>query len=352
MTVFSLETPRKILVTGATGFIGSYITQKLLDCGHFVTGLCRTPNPQLPPGYTRDMKELWKHPNFTLKNGNILDIETIREAMRGCEAVIHTAAYAKNYSPDKSIFTKMNVDGMRNVFTVAKELKIEKIVWTSTIVTFGPTRRGEIGDENMPRITEKYFTEYEETKSIAEKEALRWAKEGLPLTIVNPTRVYGPGQLSEGNAMAALIRDIDAGRMPVLLNYGINVGNYGYVEDIAEGHILALERGKIGERYILGGENASLKDLFLLIENVANKKHFRIPIWKICPMVTSYALLYSAKIFGIYPRITPGWVRTFMVDWTYSIEKARKELGYNSIPLEEGLRRTCDWLHELQRSES
>lgn len=343
---FSLDSPRKLFVTGATGFIGSALIQKLLAAGHAVTGLSRK-KPTFPLGFTGTAESLWEHPNFTWVEGDIQSLKSLKSAMQGAEGVFHLAGYAKNYSPDKSIYTKINVDGMRNVFIAAKEQGVKKIVWTSSIVTFGPTAPGVTGDENMPRITDSYYTEYEQSKSIAEKEALQWASDGLPLTIVNPARVYGPGLLSEGNAMAALINDIAHGRFPFLPNFGVNIGNYVLVDDVAQGQILAMERGGMGERYILGSENASLEEVVKLVEKITGKKHFKIKLLKFGPMLVARVLLLGAKWFGIYPRITPGWVATFVDDWKYSVEKARKELGYNPVGMEEGFRRTCVWLKEI-----
>ena len=306
-----LNKDEPVFVTGASGFIGTSLVRQLLAAGYKVRGMSRKP-PEFPPGFDGDRTDLWEHPNFEYFKGDITNLDSLRCGMAGCGYVIHLAGYAKNYSPNPQIFVKINVDGMRNVFTAARENLIKKVVWTSSIVTFGPTRKGEVGNETMPRITPKYLTEYEESKSIAEKEALKWAAEGLPLVIVNPTRVYGPGQLSEGNALAQLIDDYDCGRFPFLVNLGVNIGNYVLVDDAARGHLLALEKGRIGERYILGAENASLKQFFKMIEEVTGKRHFKIPLLTFWPMIIAWTLLLSAKLFGVYPRITPGWFLIFV----------------------------------------
>ncbi len=339
-----MDANARIFVTGASGFIGTSLVKQLLAAGYKVRGMSRK-KPLFPPGYAEPRETLWEHPNFEYFQGDIGDIDSLRRGIDGCDYVIHLAGYAKNYSPDRSRFNKINVEGMTNVFKAAKERNVKKIVWTSSIVTFGPTRKGEVANETSPRITQKFFTEYEESKSLAEKEALQWVSQGLPLVIVNPTRVYGPGQLSEGNALAQLIDDYDRGRFPFLINRGINVGNYVLVDDVAYGHFLALKNGRIGERYILGSENASLKQFFKTIDDVTGKKHFKIPLLTFWPLVVGYVLLWSAKIFGIYPRITPGWVRTFIVDWAYSCDKAKTELGYSPMGMKEGLNLTCHWLH-------
>jgi nucleoside-diphosphate-sugar epimerase len=201
----------------------------------------------------------------------------------------------------------------------------------------------------MPRSTERYYTAYEESKTVAEREALQYAQQGHPIVIVNPTRVYGPGKLTEGNSVSLMIDLYDRGRVPVLLNDGKNVGNYVLVDDLVRGHLLAMQKGKIGERYILGGENISLKGLFSLVDEVSGKKHVHI---NLPPKV---ALFYSrleqkkAEWFGLYPQITPGWVETFLQDWLYTCAKAERELGYRITPLREGVRMTYEWLLQLRK---
>lgn len=346
-----MDTTKKVCVIGGTGFIGTKLVKLLIDRDMKVRVLSRSPNPPLPEVVAGEESiDLWHHPNVELIQGNLENLETVKNCMEGCSYLFHLAGYAKNWAPDISTFEKINVDGMRNVFAIAKELGIERTVWTSTIVTFGPTRKGEIGDENMPRITPMYYTEYEQTKAIAEKEALEWAAEGFSVVIVNPTRVYGPGKLTEGNAVAQLIDDYDRGKAPVLLNAGVNIGNYVLVDDVAMGHILAMEHGRIGERYILGGENASLGAFLKMIDKISGKKHFKFPIFRPGALLFAWTQKKMAQWFGIYPRITPGWVRTFLVDWTYSCQKAQEELGYQPTPLEEGLTQTYRWLIERRKN--
>lgn len=327
---------KKIFVTGSTGFIGSALINKLLEHGFFVRALKRTA-PTEPK------------PNLEYIFGDITDIESLRKGMTGCDSVFHLAAYAKNWSADPQTYTRVNIDGTRNVFTVALELNVERIVWTSTIVTLGPTPPGVVGNEQMPRQTEHCFTEYERTKTAMEREAADWVKKGLPLVIVNPTRVFGPGVQSESNSVTKLIDQYRRGQFPILLNRGRNIGNYGFIDDVVNGHILAMERGRIGERYILGGENVSLEEFFQRVDKVDGKKRFQLKIFWLIPMLVAHYLALQAKCFGIYPPITPGWVRTFLADWTFSCEKAKRELGYQITPLEEAVQRTCEWLDKQSR---
>ncbi|MBI4429192.1 MAG: SDR family oxidoreductase [Ignavibacteriales bacterium] len=332
--------PANVFVTGATGFIGTKLVNELVRRGHTVQALTRA---------TSNRQNL-EHENIRLIQGDIMNKDSLRKGMEGCTHVYHLAAYAKNWSRDPKVFFDQNIGGMRNVFAAAKEVGVQRVVFTSTIVTFGPTRRGEVGDERMPRITSHYYTEYEESKAVAEQEALSYAASGFPVVIVNPTRVYGPGKMTEGNSVSLMIDMYDRGKVPVLLNGGVNVGNYVLVDDLVRGHILAIEKGRIGERYILGGENVSLRGLFRLIDEVSNKRHFQISLHPKIAMAYGYEELLKAKVFGLYPQITPGWVETFLQDWAYSCAKAERELGYKITPLREGIKMTYEWVLQQRKN--
>jgi farnesol dehydrogenase len=331
-----IDAAGKIFITGGTGFIGSVLLEQLVQRGFSVKALVRT----MP-----ETKHNIKNVEYTV--GDITNLESLRQGMQDCRYVFHLAAYAKSWSPNSKTYEQVNINGTRNVFTVAQELGVERIVWTSTIVTLGFTPVGVIGHEAMPRITKRCFTEYERTKTLMELEASQWINSGLPLVIVNPTRVYGPGSFSESNTVSKLIHDFRRGRFPFLLNRGVNIGNYGFVNDIAAGHLLAMEHGKIGERYILGGENVSLEKLFQMVNRIDGKKHFQLKIYWVVPMIVAYFFQLRAEYFGVYPPITPGWLRTFLVDWAFSCDKAKQELGYTPISFEEGIRKTCQWLDML-----
>ena len=202
-----------------------------------------------------------------------------------------------------------------------------------------------MGDEETPRSTPRAFTEYEESKVVAEREVLERASRGFPVVLVHPTRVYGPGAMTEGNSVSLMIDQYDRGRFPALLERGKNVGNYAFVDDVVEGHILAMEKGRHGERYILGGENASLESLLSQVSEVTGKKHVQVNLPR------SLALFYAGlekrkgEWLGLQPKVTPGWVETFLRDWACTSAKAERDLGYRITPLREGLRRTLAWTH-------
>lgn len=345
---------QKVFVTGANGFIGTRLIQALVERGNIVRALSRRPEakPEPPPGFGWIEGGPIASPLVQWVRGDITDRDSLLRGMEGCDRVYHLAAYAKNWARDPATFFELNVQAVRNVFDAAAQQGVKRVVWTSTMVTFGPTPPGQVFDESSPRITRRFFTEYEETKTIAEQEALRRAHEGFPVVIVNPTRLYGPGHLTEGNSVSRLIDQYDRGLVPVLMNFGKNVGNWAYIDDVAEGHILAMEKGRIGERYLLGGENASLKQFFRLVDDVSGKRHFQVPMAHITPLVFAWILKKRAEWFGVYPQITPGWIRTFVADWAYSTKKAERELGYHVTPLAEGLRRTNAWLERVRKERS
>ena len=164
----AMDINEKVFVTGGTGFIGTRLVKVLIERGHSVRVLSRSDAPKPPPGIESPLG----HERVELVRGDITDIDSLRRGMEGCRYVFHLAAYAKNWASDPKTFFDINVQGMRNVFDAAAELDVQRVVWTSTFVTFWPTRRGEGGDEAMPRITDKYFNDYQRTKTIAEQEAV------------------------------------------------------------------------------------------------------------------------------------------------------------------------------------
>jgi farnesol dehydrogenase len=327
-----------VFVTGSTGFVGGRLVAALLERGRSVRALARPTSKRQASGAGK----------LEWAMGDILDGDSLRRGMAGCTDAFHLAAYARNWAKDPSTFFRVNVEGARNVFEAAAEAGVRRLVYTSTIVVFGPTPPGVVGNEETPRTAPRFFTEYEESKALAEKEALERASLGFPVVVVHPTRIYGPGPLTEGNSVSLMLDQYHRGHFPALLDRGEDVGNYAFVDDVVEGHILAMEKGRVGERYILGGENASLKRLLSLVDEVTGRSHLKINLPR------SLALLYAglekrkADWLGVYPKVTPGWVETFLEDWAYTSAKAERDLGYRITPLREGIRRTLEWMRRLR----
>ena len=334
-----LTSPTTVFVTGGTGFIGTNLVNALVARGHTVRCLSRSTSN----------KDGLGHERISFVPGNTLDRASLEKGIKGCSQVYHVAGYTKNWAKDPQEFYRQNVDGMQNVFDAARAAGVQRVVFTSTIVTLGPSPPGEVRDESTPRITYRYFTQYEESKVVAERKAMDQAAAGFPVVIVNPTRVYGPGKLTEGNSVSLMIDMYDRGKVPVLLDGGVDVGNYAFIDDLVEGQILAMERGRIGEQYILGGENASLKEIFRLVDEASGKKHVQFSLPPKIALLFGAIEKKKADWFGIYPQITPPWVETFLQDWAYTSAKAERELGYRHIPLKEGIRRTYEWILEQRK---
>lgn len=343
---------RRYFVTGANGFIGSWLVHTLVQRNQSVIALTRRSAgiTEHPPGLDWQSTGPLNSPLVEWRQGDITDANSVLRAMEGATDVFHLAAYARNWAPRPETFFEVNVQGTRNVFAAAVQQRIQRLVWTSSIVVLGPTPKGQVRNEDSPRMVSRYFTEYERTKAIAEQDALALAQTGVPIVTVLPTRVYGPGYLNESNSATRLIDEYDRGRMPFLINRGVNVGNWVYVEDVVQGLLLAMEKGRAGERYIIGGENASLKEFFRTIDEVSGKRHFQIPTYKFLPLLVAWLLEMRAKLFGIYPIITTGWMKSFLVDWAYSSAKAEQELGYRYRSLKEGIRNTYAWLLRVRKS--
>jgi nucleoside-diphosphate-sugar epimerase len=332
----------KIFVTGGTGFIGTRLINKLIRRGHTIHVLRRRGS---------NIDGLGDE-GIRLFVGDLENCDSLRKGMEGCQQVYHLAAYAKNWARDSTVYYRNNVDRFCDVCEVAKSLGVERMVVTSTVVTCGPSAPGMMADERRYCSVAECCTDYQRSKTIAEKQALEYAHQGFPVVIVNPTRVYGPGKMTEGNSVSRMIDLYDRGRFPFLLNQGVNIGNYAFVDDVVQGLILAMEKGRIGERYILGGENVSLKQLFELMDEIGGKGHFRINIPPRVALLYSYLEEKKTEWFGDYPLITAGWVKTFLQDWTYSSTKAEKELGYKVTSLREGIRITLEWLRSLRKKPS
>jgi farnesol dehydrogenase len=333
------DKPGTVLVTGAAGFIGERLVRRLAQLGHTVRALCRGAFVA-PPGLET---ALHAPGEIHVVKGDITDPATLEPAVDGCQAVYHLAGYARNWARDPSIYQKVNVEGLENVLACARQCGVGRVVWTSTMMTLGASPPGQVNDESTPP-AHPPFTDYERSKIAAEAVAVRYAKDGLSVVTVNPARVFGPGHLTEGNALSLMIDLYDRGRAPILLNGGRNVSSYVFVGDVVEGMVLAMRHGRSGERYLLGGENLSFRQLFDLVDKVSGKRHIRITVRRPSVMAFAYFHLLRARWFGVYPQITPPWVRVFMADWVLSCDKARRELGYSPRPFEECLKITYGWL--------
>jgi dihydroflavonol-4-reductase len=316
------------LVTGGAGFIGSKLVEALLARGEevrvFDTRASAASN--------------LADAGAVLIGGDILDREELRAALDGCERLFHVAALFQMWQPEKRRYYRVNVDGTRNVLEGALEAGVQRVVYTSSAATIGEAQ-GELGDEHT--VHRGYFlSEYERSKYLGEEVAWEVCKRGLPLVVVNPTSVYGPGQTSHlTQALARFLR----GRLPAIIDVRLN---FVYVDDVIEGHLAALEKGQVGERYILGGDNAWLSEFLGLGARIAGIRGTprRFPAW----LVTAVARMLAAASFVTKrrPWVSVDEARTASHSFIFDTSRAREELGLEWTPLPVGLERTVSWLRQ------
>lgn len=311
----------RYFVTGATGFIGGHLTRQLVAAGHEVVALVRTPEKALA------LKEL----GVELAPGDITEPDTLRAPMRGADGVFHVAAWYKVGARDRAMAQAINVDGTRNVLEAVRDVGVPKAVYTSTVAVFGDTG-GRAVDEDY-RMDGPWLSEYDRTKWTAHYEVAEpMAGAGLPLVIVQPGIVYGPGDHS---AVRAVLRDYLRRRLPVVPTQG---GCWSFVEDTARGHILAMERGEVGESYVLTGPCLMWKEVLALAEEITG---IPAPGPTLPPWLARLLAGLMTPIAAVAPvpetyhpetlRVAAG--STYFADSA----KARRELGWDPRPLREGL---------------
>ena len=324
---------KRIFITGATGFIGRKLAHKLADEGNEVVALIRS----------KSKAAALQHERISFVEGDLFSIDALNEGMTGCDQVYHLAAFASVWAKGDT-FKTVNIDGTLNILDAAKKQGVDRIVVTSTAGVIGPAVDGPV-NEDTPRQVD-FFTEYESTKYESELKIKEYAAAGMHVVIVNPTRVYGPGPLNVSNSVTKLVKQYIAGKWKFIPGDGLSTGNYVFVDDVINGHMLAMAHGRAGERYLLGGEDATYFDLFDTIAAVGGKKYklYKRPLGIM--LAFGKLQLFLAKNFGRQPMITPGWVRKYLYKWSVSSAKAEKELGYKITSLREGIEKTVDWLRK------
>lgn len=311
----------KVLVTGATGFIGANLVRLLLRKNCDVRVLVR------PSSLLNNLKNL----NVELAHGDLRDKSSLKKACRGVSQLYHAAAAYDFWLPNAKEFYEINVGGTRNILEAAQEERVEKIVYTSTVgVLRYPDDPSQPSDETAVVRPEDLHNDYKRSKFEAELIALQFTKNGLPVVIVNPSAPIGAYDLKP-TPTGKIIVDFLAGRVPAYVNTGLNVVD---VEDVAMGHWLAAERGRVGERYILGNKNMPLKEIYELIARVSGK---RPPRWKI-PYGAAFGAACASELVGKLlnrrPSIPLGAVRMAKKFMYFTPAKAIRELGLPQSPVE------------------
>ncbi len=313
------------LVTGATGFIGWHIARKLLARGHTVRALVR------PGSKVRELQ-------VEEVTGDLRDRESLERAVAGCGLVFHVAADYRLWAKDPGELYRSNVEGTRNLLTAARDGAVERVVYTSTVGCIGiPDDRP--GSEELEVHLEEMTGAYKRSKFQAEQVALEFAGAGLPVVIVNPTAPIGDHDFKP-TPTGKIVVDYLKGDMPVFVDTGLNLVD---VADTAEGHLLACERGRSGERYILGCQNLTLEQILARLAELSGGK---APRWRIPYGVAYAAGLAStgwANLTGHEPRAPLDALKMARKKMFVSVDKAKRELGFNPSPVEGALKRAVDW---------
>jgi farnesol dehydrogenase len=332
---FFMNYPKKVFVTGATGFLGKPLAKTLADSGNKVIALYRSI----------DKTEGLEHSGIELFQGDITEPNRIKEGLEGCHEVFHLAALANQWAKDPAQFTRVNYEATVSLLNNAQKAGVQKIVVTSTAGVIGPSNHLPV-NETTDR-TAPFFGDYERTKKQAEDYIRSFPSGSMQVVMVNPTRVYGPGVLNESNSVTKIVKQYIRGQFRIIPGRGDKIGNYAFVDDVVTGHLLAMERGKHGERYLLGGENIVFIDLFKKLDSLTGKSYKLFPVPKSLIFGIAHMMEWRASTWGIPPLLTPGWARKFIKhDWEVSSQKAIEQLGYQITPLEEGLRKTINWLEQ------
>ncbi len=319
----------KVLVTGATGFIGGNLARELWRRGDDVQALVRPDSNRLTI----------KDTGIVPVEGDILDRQSVDRAVQGCEAVFHVAASYTFWSRDPAKVSRTNVEGTINVLKAARQAGVSRTVYTSTVGTIGLPKDG-LGDEDTPLNPRSLHGHYKNSKHQAENEALAISAKEMPVVVVNPTLPVGPWDVKP-TPTGKIILDFLQRKVPAYLKTGMNVVD---VADVVDGHILALEKGQSGKRYILGNRNMTLKELFDLLSDLTglSAPRVRLPYWLVvgagyADQFVEGTLLHrepTIPVEGVLASKTPAYV---------SSDKAVKELGQPLRPIEEALLQAVHW---------
>lgn len=319
----------KALVTGATGFVGAAVVRALLNRGVDVRVIAR---PGSDPSNLRSLK-------VEQVLGDLRDKESLRQALTGCRHLYHVAAHYALWARDPSIFYDINVVGTRNLLEAAREVGIERTVYCSTIGAIGLPPGGGLGTEETPVSLEQMAGHYKRSKYLAEQEVHKLAKDGLPVVIVNPSAPVGERDVKP-TPTGQIIVDFMKGRMPAYIETGMNIID---VDDVATGHLLAMEKGRQGERYILGSKNLLLREVFEILSTLTGVKApaLKLPRGVVLPL--AYLNHWFANLTGLPPRIPLDGVKMAKYKMHYDCSKAVRELGLPQNPPEIALEKAVQW---------
>jgi dihydroflavonol-4-reductase len=318
------------LVTGATGFVGSAVVRALVRRGEPVRAMVR------PASSLRLLEDL----RVDLVTGDLTEPRSCEAALKGCRALFHVAADYRLWVADPKEMYRTNVAGTRALLAAAGDAGLARIVHTSSVATLGCRPDRLPADETTTATLAGMIGHYKRSKFLAEEVAREFAQAGLPVVIVNPSAPVGPGD-ARPTPTGRVVLEAARGRMPAYVDTGLNVV---HVDDVAEGHLLAFERGRLGERYVLGGDNLPLREVLATIARLVGRRPpgLRLPATAVVPVAVVAEALARLGI-GAEPFVTRDGLRMARKPMYVTSAKAERELGYRSRPAEEALRDAVGW---------
>ena len=322
----------RVLVTGASGFVGSAVARALVQRGHAVRAIVRPASPT-------------KHlDGFDLEfvHGDLRDAAAVRRAMTGVRYLFHVAADYRLWARDPREIVENNVLGTRHVMDEARRAGVERIVYTSSVATLKSGPNGEPGDETAPLDESQAIGAYKRSKVAAERLVEAMVAEGLPAVIVNPSAPIGPCDVKP-TPTGRMILQAALGRMPAFVDTGLNMV---HVDDVAAGHLAAFERGRIGERYILAGQNASLAEILATVAAECGHRPPRIRIPRAAAMSIAVVAEAIARRSGREPLVTLDGLRMSKNRMFFTAAKAERELGYRARPYAQAVRDAVEWFRQ------
>jgi dihydroflavonol-4-reductase len=320
----------KVFITGATGFVGSHVAQELSRCGADLRILIRA---------TSTLENLAGLPAETV-TGDLLQVDALRSAVSGCDAVMHVAADYRLWVTDPERMHATNVVGTRELLRIAREEGVRRVVYTSSVATIGFFSDGRLADESTPVSLANMIGHYKRSKFLAEQEAVAAGRDGQQVIILNPTTPIGSGDIKP-TPTGRIVVDFLNRKFPAYMDTGLNLVD---VNEVARTHVHALEGGRSGERYILGGENLTLKQLLDKMSTITGlpSPTMRVP-HSVAMAFAVWDQTVTGKLRGREPRATVEAVRMGKKKMFVSSAKAERELGFHVLPVYAALRSAIDW---------
>jgi dihydroflavonol-4-reductase len=320
----------KAFVTGATGFLGSHVARVLAESGADLRLLVR------PSSDLRNIEKL----NAERVVGDLRDAASLEKGMAGCEAVFHVAADYRLWVRDPEEMRRSNVEGTRAILLAARKNGVKRVVYTSSVATMGFTNNGHVADEDSPVSLQNMIGPYKRSKFMAEEVAIQAGREGMDVVVVNPTTPVGEQDIKP-TPTGRIVLDFLKRKFPAYVDTGLNLVD---ATECARGHVAAYERAKPGERYILGGENLTLKQILDKLGQITGLPSPRVKVPYVMALATGVVdEVFTGRVLGREPRATIDAVRMGKKKMFVSSAKAERDLGWKMVPVDGALRRAVEW---------